>query len=49
MNDQGFEELMESVRWMGRHMRGEEVDGWITHIPDPDVPDVKAIRDKTGQ
>lgn len=45
MNDQGFEELIESVRWMGRHMRGEEADGWITHIPDPDV---KAIRETTG-
>lgn len=45
MNDQGFEELMESVRWMGRHMRGEEGDGRITHIPDPNV---KAIRETTG-
>jgi Predicted transcriptional regulator len=45
MNDQGFEELMESVRWMGRHMRGEEADGRITHIPDPNV---KVIRETTG-
>ncbi len=33
MNDRGFEELMESVRWMGRHMRGEEEDRRTTKIP----------------
>ncbi len=45
MNDQGFDELLDSVRWMGRHMRGEEDSGRTTRIPDPDV---KAIRETTG-
>lgn len=45
MNGQGFEQLMESVRWMGRHMRGEEKDGRTTQIP---FPDVKTTCDKTG-
>jgi putative transcriptional regulator len=46
MNDKQFNELLESVRDMGRHMRGEKVDGIrIREIPDPDV---KAIREQTG-
>ena len=45
MNDQGFVELMKSLRWMGRYMRGEEADGRTIQIPDPDV---KAIRETTG-
>ena len=45
MNEQGFDELLNSVRWMGRHMRGEEDSGRTTRIPDPDV---KAIRETTG-
>ena len=45
MNDQGFVELMESVRWMGRQMRGDEADGRTIQIPDPNV---KAIRETTG-
>lgn len=46
MNDKQFNELLESVRDMGRHMRGEKVDGIrIREIPEPDV---KAIREQTG-
>jgi len=45
MNEQGFDELLNSVRWMGRHMRGEDDNGRTTRIPDPDV---KAIRETTG-
>ncbi|SJM92884.1 helix-turn-helix domain-containing protein [Crenothrix polyspora] len=46
MNDKQFNELLESVRDMGRHMRGEKVDGLrIREIPEPDV---KAIREQTG-
>ena len=45
MNDQGFDELLDSVRWMGRHMRSEDDNGRTTRIPDPDV---KAIRETTG-
>ncbi|MHB1322634.1 MAG: helix-turn-helix domain-containing protein, partial [Acidithiobacillus ferrivorans] len=35
----------DSVRWMGRHMHGEDDSGRTTRIPDPDV---KAIRETTG-
>lgn len=46
MNDKQFNELLESVRDMGRHMRGENVDGMrIREMPEPDV---KAIREQTG-
>ena len=45
MNEQGFDELLDSVRWMGRHMRSEDDNGRTTRIPDPDV---KAIRETTG-
>ncbi|SJM93566.1 XRE family transcriptional regulator [Crenothrix polyspora] len=46
MNDKQFNELLESVRDMGKHMRGEKVDGIrIREIPEPDV---KAIREQTG-
>ena len=42
MNDKQFDELLDSVRDMGRHMRGEAVPGAITReFPEPDV---KAIR-----
>jgi putative transcriptional regulator len=41
-----FDELMESVRDMGRHMRGEAVAGaMVREFPEPDV---KAIRERTG-
>jgi putative transcriptional regulator len=46
MNDNQFNELLDSVRDMGRHMRGEIVEGIrIREIPEPDV---KAIREQTG-
>ena len=46
MNEIEFEELLGSVRDMGRHMRGEKVEGIIIkEIPDPNV---KAIREQTG-
>ncbi len=46
MDDKLFDELAESVRDMGRHMRGEMVAGVrIREFPEPDV---KAIRARTG-
>ncbi len=46
MNDKQFEELLRSVHDMGRHMRGEVVEGVrIREFPEPDV---KAIRERTG-
>jgi putative transcriptional regulator len=46
MNDKQFNELLNSVRDMGKHIRGEKVDGIRIHeIPEPDV---KAIREQTG-
>ena len=46
MNDKQFEELLDSVRDMGRHMRGQPVPGART--PEFPEPDVKAIRERTG-
>ena len=46
MDNQQFEDLLESVRDMGRHMRGEVVpDARVRELPEPDV---KAIRERTG-
>ena len=46
MNDMQFDELLDSVRDMGRHMRGEVVAGVrVQEFPEPDV---KAIRERTG-
>lgn len=46
MNDTQFEELLASVKDMGKHMRGEKVAGAvIREFPEPDV---KAIRERTG-
>jgi putative transcriptional regulator len=45
MNNEEFDELLESVRDMGRHMRGETVSVRIRELPDPDI---KAIREGTG-
>lgn len=46
MDDNQFDALLESVRDMGRHMRGEAVAGVKLHeFPEPDV---KAIRERTG-
>lgn len=46
MDDTKFEELLASVKDMGKHMRGEKVRGIVVReFPDPDV---KAIRERTG-
>jgi putative transcriptional regulator len=46
MNNEQFEELLASVKDMGKHMRGQKVSGAITlEFPEPDV---KAIRERTG-
>jgi putative transcriptional regulator len=46
MNDKQFDELLESVRDMGRYMRGEPVPGIrVREFPEPDV---KAIRERMG-
>lgn len=46
MDNKQFDELLESVRDMGRHMRGEVVVGArVREFPEPDV---KAIRQRTG-
>jgi len=46
MNENQFEELLASVKDMGKHMRGEAVQGLVTReFPEPDV---KAIRERTG-
>jgi len=46
MDNTQFDELLESVRDMGRHMRGEAVAEVRVHeFPEPDV---KAIRERTG-
>jgi putative transcriptional regulator len=46
MDDKQFNELLDSVRDMGRHMRGEAVAGArVRELPEPDV---KAIRERTG-
>ena len=41
MDEKSFNELLDSVRWMGKHTRGETRTGRATEIPEPDV---KAIR-----
>ena len=46
MKDKEFEELVNSIKDMGRHMRGESVPGIRIHSFSE--PDVKAIREKTG-
>ena len=46
MNASQFDDLLDSIRDMGRHVRGETVQGAkVTEFPDPDV---KAIRERTG-
>ncbi|MBE0437850.1 MAG: transcriptional regulator [Methylomicrobium sp.] len=46
MKDEQFQELLQGVKEMGQHRRGEAVAGVrVTEFPDPDV---KAIRQKTG-
>ncbi|TVR57030.1 MAG: helix-turn-helix domain-containing protein [Candidatus Competibacteraceae bacterium] len=46
MDEKNFAELLDSVRDMGRHRRGEQVAGAIVReFPEPDV---KAIRERTG-
>jgi len=46
MDDKHFEDLLASVKDMGKHMRGEKVEGVVVReFPEPDV---KAIRERTG-
>jgi putative transcriptional regulator len=46
MDEKNFAELLDSVRDMGLHMRGEAVAGaMVREFPEPDV---KAIRERTG-
>ena len=46
MENQQFEELLQSVRDMGSHMGGKVVAGAkVCEFPEPDV---KAIRERTG-
>jgi putative transcriptional regulator len=46
MDEAKFEELLASLKDMGKHIRGEQVRGLIIHeFPEPDV---KAIRERTG-
>lgn len=46
MHNTQFDELLQSVRDMGRHMRGEDVPG--TRVREFPEPDVKLIRERTG-
>jgi len=46
MNNVQFEELLASVKDMGKHMRGQKVPGSL--IREFEEPDVKAIRERTG-
>ena len=46
MDEAKFEELLASLKDMGKHIRGEQVGGLVIHeFPEPDV---KAIRERTG-
>ena len=46
MDDAKFDELLASLKDMGKHMRGEQVRGLVMReFPEPDV---KAIRERTG-
>ncbi len=46
MDEAKFEELLASLKDMGKHIRGEQVRGLVIHeFPEPDV---KAIRERTG-
>ena len=44
MDEKLFQELLDNVKWMGKHMRGETEAGRVFEFPDPDV---KAIRQAT--
>ena len=48
MNDKQFDELLDSVRDMGRHMRGEAVVVADVRVQEFPEPVVKAIRERTG-
>ena len=41
MDKKQFDELLNSVRWMGKHLRGEKVPARVFEFPEPDV---RAIR-----
>jgi putative transcriptional regulator len=46
MDDKIFADLMQSVRDMGKHMRGEKVSGVKIHRVE--APDVKALRESAA-
>lgn len=46
MDDKIFADLIQSVRDMGRHMRGENVPGTKEH--QVDTPDVKVLRESAA-
>ncbi len=37
MDEKRFEELLSSVRWMGKHIRGQKTPARVFEFPDPDV------------
>ena len=37
MDKKQFDELLNSVRWMGKHLRGEKVPARVFEFPEPDV------------
>ena len=41
MDKKQFDELLSSVRWMGKHLRGGKVPARVFEFPEPDV---RAIR-----
>jgi putative transcriptional regulator len=45
MDEKMFDELLESVKWAGKYMRGEAQPSRMFHFPDLDV---QAIRETTG-
>lgn len=48
MNDELFDELMESVRQGGAILRGEMEPSRTFDAPDAGAPDVAAVRDRLG-
>ena len=48
MDEQSFAELLDSVRDMGRHMRGVEVVGAkVRELPEPDVKVIRRLLKQT--
>lgn len=48
MNEKDFASLMQGVKEMAAHMRGEDVPGLkVTTVPDPDVHAIREAADVT--